>query len=202
MVQISRRSPTVDRSKVLLVPRGSDCRQGALLVLRGWRPGSLAAREGGSHPALRTTTARRPTNERMHYLGLNAECACGYESHEIHGCSLRSQLNWHRADGNAEVLACVEGKLRNRAQALRPVPGSQSEGTFSTGAVRGGVPGVPGKENGAGRRRTKGLWRCLRGKRMIIRPRRSIPAWLGQRWREVESDRSNGHRGTQARPSS
>src|SRR5262249_20235161 len=42
---------TVDRSKVLLVPRGSDCRQGALLVLRGWRPGSLAAREGGSHPA-------------------------------------------------------------------------------------------------------------------------------------------------------
>src|SRR5262245_52155702 len=46
MVQISRRSPTVDRSKVLLVPRGSDCRQGALLVLRGWRPGSLAARDG------------------------------------------------------------------------------------------------------------------------------------------------------------
>src|SRR5215469_2354998 len=87
----------------------------------------------------------------MHYLGLNAECACGYESHEIHGCSLRSQLNWHRADGNAEVLASVEGKLRNRAQALRPVPGSQSEGTFSTAAVRGGVPGVAREGEWCGR---------------------------------------------------
>src|SRR2546430_15334763 len=38
---------------------------------------------------------------------------------------------------------CVRrGQAGNRAQALRPVPGSQSEGTFSTGAVRGGVPGV------------------------------------------------------------
>src|SRR6266545_957770 len=94
------------------VRRGCDCAGGASPVPRGQHPGVLAAREASSRPALRTTTARPRLlpDQGMHQLRFYVECACGYQSHEVHGRSLRSRLNRHRADWNAEFLAAIEGQ--------------------------------------------------------------------------------------------
>src|SRR5882672_7808424 len=47
----------------------------------------------------------------MHQLRFDVECACGYQSHEIHGPSLRLSLNRYRAERNTGFLATIEGSV-------------------------------------------------------------------------------------------
>jgi hypothetical protein len=57
-------------------------------------------------------------DECVHQLGLNAECARGYERHEVHHRSLQQQSNRDSKDREDAVgLAIAHGKARGRAPA-------------------------------------------------------------------------------------
>ena len=146
-------------------------------------------------------TARVMPHERVHELRFDAERADGNERHEVHGVSLRQQLNCHPVRRSRAVgLATPKGKAR----AARWSDCPRSRRIWSAGSplplCAGATQRLTGTEERRGLRSNRGTADCLCSERIFTAPRSSRVVWHRRRSTKPEAARNGACRGTPAGP--